>query len=245
MLLWIASSVLWAGDLVPAPSGAVVMHPYSDEAVAPGRGGFKQAVPDPNVTIELLEYQLPVRPLDLSAGGAPGAVCLVKGTTTNGSVHAAAMMSWACGAIEPAATEAIERWRFRVVTGDPAASYSFSAAVRFRENEATGRVDLFRDVLVGDPAQTLPGLQFATPLVPRKRVAPKYPPEARTAEATCHVRFDIDERGMPVGVALEDCPDVFADRAEAAAWKWRFKPYVVDGKPERMQYFLAVKFRQT
>ena len=62
-------------------------------------------------------------------------------------------------------------------------------------------------------------------------------------EATCNVRFFIDERGKPYDIVLEECPNVFRDSALAAAWQWKFYPMTDGGKAIKAQFVLSIKYR--
>jgi hypothetical protein len=82
----------------------------------------------------------------------------------------------------------------------------------------------------------------------KKRVPPTMPEEAKQlniAEERCHVRFFIDERGVPYDIQLEKCPSIYREGALEASWKWRFYPLRIDGKPVKAQFVLVIVYRLT
>ncbi len=93
---------------------------------------------------------------------------------------------------------------------------------------------------IGNPAPTpietgLPGIDFGYSngaLVNIFKVAPTYPVAAlrRNLEGYATVRFDVTESGAIENVTVIDSSDsVFHKAAIAAAYRFRYKPRVVDG----------------
>ena len=77
------------------------------------------------------------------------------------------------------------------------------------------------------------------------RLTPVYPEAAKSldlGETACPVRFTIDPRGVPTAVDVSECPELFRASAEGAAWKWRFYPYKVDGKPTPVSFVMVLKY---
>ena len=61
----------------------------------------------------------------------------------------------------------------------------------------------------------------------KKQVKPKFPQAAKTLnikQASCLVRFYIDEKGVPEKTIIQGCASVFHPAVEEAAMKWRFYP---------------------
>lgn len=90
---------------------------------------------------------------------------------------------------------------------------------------------------VTPPAPTVTGPGFATglldgPLVPVIIVSPEYPVRAATQglEGQVTVRYDVTESGVVANVVvLESSHKVFEAAAVQAAYRFRYKPRIVDG----------------
>lgn len=82
-----------------------------------------------------------------------------------------------------------------------------------------------------------------TPLV---QIQPRYPDQAvaRKIEGYVVIEFSIDASGEVIGVSvLEAEPKgVFEREAIKAAWRYRFKPKIVDGKPAAQMAVLPFEF---
>jgi len=74
----------------------------------------------------------------------------------------------------------------------------------------------------------------ATPIV---RIEPKYPPQAARdgKEGWVQLRFTIDEVGgvTDIEVINAEPKRIFDREAKRALRKWKYKPKIVDGKPQR------------
>ncbi len=72
-------------------------------------------------------------------------------------------------------------------------------------------------------------------VIPLVQVEPRYPPQAisRKIEGYVMVRLQISKLGSVEGVEVVDAKPrgVFEREAIKAAWRYRFKPKLVDGKP--------------
>ncbi len=91
----------------------------------------------------------------------------------------------------------------------------------------------------GQPVQVGSLIEKAT-----ARVAPSYPPTARTARITGEVKvfLVVNENGEVSKIQSSDGPAVLRGAAESAARLWKFKPTMVDGQPVPMIGFLSFKF---
>jgi TonB family protein len=77
-----------------------------------------------------------------------------------------------------------------------------------------------------------------------KTVLPAYPQSARAmgVSGDVIVRFDIDETGSVTDVKIQCGHPLLRQASEAAAREWRFKPTLVDGKPESVIGFATFRF---
>ena len=86
----------------------------------------------------------------------------------------------------------------------------------------------------------------ASPLVTKRRVAPRWPSEALAYGIdleTCEARLDVDKRGKPYNVVVSGCSEIFHDSVESAAMKWRFYPLLVDEVPREATTSIKLTFR--
>lgn len=74
--------------------------------------------------------------------------------------------------------------------------------------------------------------------------APKYPPEARRDQAsgTIAVRVVVDETGKVIWARAIEGHPALRTAAEDAAWKTKFHPLILSGKPERVVGNLIYRF---
>ncbi len=80
---------------------------------------------------------------------------------------------------------------------------------------------------------------------PKKKVEPKTPRAATELGLTderCNLRLFIDEKGSVYDVKTEACPAIYKDNAVAAAWKWKFYPYKIEGRAQKAQFVLTFRF---
>lgn len=77
-----------------------------------------------------------------------------------------------------------------------------------------------------------------------QKVAPTYPPTAKTARISGLVKVFVivDENGAVAKIERSDGPSVLRMAAESAARQWKFQPVVVDGKPIRMSGYISFNF---
>jgi protein TonB len=81
----------------------------------------------------------------------------------------------------------------------------------------------------------------------RSKVPPRMPEAAKALglESRCLIRFFIDEKGKPYDIKVEKCPKVYHENVLKAAWKWKFYPMRVEGKPARAQFVQPIRFKFT
>jgi TonB family protein len=77
------------------------------------------------------------------------------------------------------------------------------------------------------------------------RVQPAYPEEARTKhlEGTVVLDFTITQRGQVEDVQVVSGPSLLAQAASDAVVKWRYMPYVLDGRPIRKPARISITFK--
>ena len=147
----------------------------------------------------------------------------------------------------PALAEAARAWSYTV------------ADVQFESIQWALEVfDLPTGVVLGVPVdmlkskQTLPTFarEFEA-LQPKKRVAPRFPRSALRgqAECSCSVKVDVSTQGKVVSAELqeapvEQCPEVYGERAVAAARKWTFKPRRIGEKTYEDSFTMKFKFKE-
>jgi TonB family protein len=77
------------------------------------------------------------------------------------------------------------------------------------------------------------------------RVQPVYPAEARAkrVEGTVVLDFTISQRGQVEDVQVVSGPSLLAQAASDAVVKWRYMPYVLDGRPIRKPARISITFK--
>jgi TonB family protein len=78
----------------------------------------------------------------------------------------------------------------------------------------------------------------------KDKVAPSYPPQARTARVTGNVTvfLTVDEKGEVAEVKRTNGPELLRRAAEDAARRWKFKPTLVNGQPVRVAGYISFNF---
>jgi len=76
------------------------------------------------------------------------------------------------------------------------------------------------------------------------RVEPQYPPDARERHIQGLVTLDVQigDEGVVRTVAVVEGDPVLAEAAIEAVRQWRYRPYLVDGRPVEMQTRITIKF---
>ena len=75
-------------------------------------------------------------------------------------------------------------------------------------------------------------------------VAPVYPEEAKKnhIQGDVVVQLNIDTEGNPTDVTVVQGHPALADAAVTAIRQWKYKPYLLDGKPVMIETTALVKF---
>lgn len=77
----------------------------------------------------------------------------------------------------------------------------------------------------------------------KRRVQPTWPVTETGKKGTvCEVTLYVDTTGKPTRAVSVCGLSQFEKSATAAAMKWRFEPYMVDGKPTRFKWKLQLRF---
>ena len=76
------------------------------------------------------------------------------------------------------------------------------------------------------------------------QVHPRFPPKARQygEEARCDLMFTVTEDGLPTGIEVSGCPEIFRASVEEAAMQWRFSPPLIRGVPSPARFQIRVRF---
>ena len=98
--------------------------------------------------------------------------------------------------------------------------------------------------IVGDEAQpqvvSLGSLfEMAT-----QKVNPVYPPDARARGlvGTVRVNLLVDERGEVIDIQSVEGPVLLHNAAKDAAFKWKFQPYLIDGRAVPFTGYVTFNF---
>ncbi|MFQ5635182.1 MAG: TonB family protein [Gammaproteobacteria bacterium] len=137
------------------------------------------------------------------------------------------------------------------ILAEPPVSFETPAAQQTQEAAAAARPD---DPSPGGETAGLPVVQAEPELTPfsqlefRRFVKPKPPrgPSARNKFGWVDVRFRVDSRGKTAEVrVIESEPGkLFEQAALTAVNKWRFKPYLVEGKATAVESGVRLRFEK-
>jgi protein TonB len=99
--------------------------------------------------------------------------------------------------------------------------------------------------LFAEDAPTKVSSQAAASAVLTK-VEPEYPPVAKQLRLEGKVDLEaiVDETGAVVKVETIDGNPVLARAATEALKRWKFKPFIIDGKPTKVTAPVSVSFRR-
>ena len=78
-----------------------------------------------------------------------------------------------------------------------------------------------------------------------RRVEPIYPSQARTArlEGSVVLQATVAENGTVHDVKVISGPPLLARAAESAVARWRYRPFLLNGKPIPMRTEITVDFK--
>jgi protein TonB len=108
---------------------------------------------------------------------------------------------------------------------------------------ATPRGDANHEGSASAPGRPLDvGAQLITKA--KDKVAPSYPPTARSARVTGNVNvyLTVDEQGGVAEVQRASGPELLRRAAEDAARRWKFRPTIINGQPVRVSGFISFNF---
>jgi arylsulfatase A-like enzyme len=66
--------------------------------------------------------------------------------------------------------------------------------------------------------------------------------DSTDAPLSCRIMFEVDTEGVPTSTTPIVCDERYADEVLAAAEKWRFHPWMVDGKPAPFRVVKEIRF---
>jgi TonB family protein len=112
---------------------------------------------------------------------------------------------------------------------------------------SSGAVAELENVLAGSPSMPklqVPISQGVSGGVLVHKVMPVYPPEARQTHAQGIVVIEgtVTEQGQLEDLKLISGPTVLANSAMEAVRKWRYTPYILNGKPIRKNARISISF---
>ena len=77
-----------------------------------------------------------------------------------------------------------------------------------------------------------------------QKVSPYYPPVAKSAgiQGLVTIYLEVDEKGTVIAVRNLTGPQMLRQSATNAAWRWKFKPTLVEGQPVRVTGYINFNF---
>lgn len=77
-----------------------------------------------------------------------------------------------------------------------------------------------------------------------QKVSPYYPPVAKSAgvQGLVTIYLEVDEKGTVIAVRNPSGPQMLRQAATSAAWRWKFKPTLVEGQPVRVTGYINFNF---
>jgi TonB family protein len=77
-----------------------------------------------------------------------------------------------------------------------------------------------------------------------QKVSPYYPPVAKSAgvQGLVTINLEVDEKGTVIAVRNMSGPQMLRQAATSAAWRWKFKPTLVEGQPVRVTGYINFNF---
>ena len=117
----------------------------------------------------------------------------------------------------------------------------FRATLVFDEAGAT-TVRFHADEVRTAPDALPPAVRTFREAKPELRVPPKLPRDVVLPNAGCDLAVELDARGRPADVEVLACPDGFAERAERAVRRWRWRPAEEDGEPVPSSTSVTIRF---
>lgn len=175
----------------------------------------------------------------LTVGSAPAAITRTQADATTAPVTTnAPAATTASPAPTPAATAPREE-RAATTTTKPDAPNTPPATNAAPQTDA--------NMQPATPASTPAGpVNVGATLITkaRERIAPNYPPQARTARVTGSVTvfMTVDEKGEVAEVQRTSGPEMLRRAAEEAARHWKFRPTIINGQPVRVAGFINFNF---
>jgi TonB family protein len=194
-------------------------------------------VPRATMDRQRIAAPLPVYPEDAKDAGVGGVVDLKILVSPSGSVQHAEAVNGP-EKLRAAAIEAVSRWTFQpyLVNGQPSTIETTEA---FNFNTRDGSVAILAEPT--GPVRVSAGV-IAGQIV--SKVAPLYPAEARKAHisGTVIIRALISKDGEIIKAEVISGPDLLRDAALDAVKQWKYKPYLLKGKPVEVDTQITVNF---
>ncbi len=96
-------------------------------------------------------------------------------------------------------------------------------------------------LVTAPPGESVPQVE-PNELTPKRRALPTWPTGIKSA--SCQFRVWIDEEGKPYQVRPVACDEAVTEVAVDALERWRWKPYLVDGRPSKVSTVITIQFRR-
>ena len=199
------------------------------EKFAEGAVKVTDTIPPPR----LIKKVDPVYPTIASQAGVEGVVILEARTDVDGRVKNVRVLR-SVPLLDQAAIDAVRQWTYEplIIDGQPKEAI-FTTTVRFtlEDKEEKGQAG---------------GTATGDVLVPKliKRVDPVYPEAARRAgiQGLILLEATTDEKGNVAAIrVLKSIPEL--DQAAIDALKkWKYEPFIIEGKPKGVVFTVTIKF---
>ncbi|MFZ2054057.1 MAG: energy transducer TonB [Candidatus Aminicenantales bacterium] len=183
---------------------------------------------------KLIKKIEPVYPAAARQAGVEGVVILEARTDVDGRVKNVRVLR-SVPLLDQAAIEAVRQWAYEplIIDGHPKEAI-FTTTVRFalKDKEEKGQAEA-----------TATGEVLVPKLI--KRIDPVYPEAARQAgiQGLVLLEATTDEKGDVVAIrVLKSIPEL--DQAAIDALKkWKYEPFIIEGKPKGVVFTVTIQFR--
>ncbi len=221
--------------------------PAAAASPAPAAPSTEHIVPPVAITQINPEYSIEARKNKISG------ICLVAFTVgADGIPRDVHVVKSLDPALDANTVQAIQAWKFKpaIKNGNEPVPFDLTVESTFQlfETGKAGAVVAIPE-RPGAPGTLLTSDEInATPAVPTRQVAPKYPfmERARRKSGDCTLKMTIDSEGVPRNVRVVESLDPgFDASAIKAVEQWRYKPATVNGAPYPEESTVIVNFQLT
>ncbi len=188
----------------------------------------------------LIKKVIPIYPVNCKKEGIEGLVILEATTDIYGNIVRVKPLKPAHPELDKAAIEAVKQWKYEpyIKDGKPR-PVSFTVTVTFKLSKKAKkkREELKEPVRI--EAELKPPKLI-------KKVIPTYPKKCKEEgiEGLVILEVTIDKKGNVVETkVLKSAHSELVKSAIEAVKQWKYKPYVIDGKPRSVKFTVTVTFK--